>query len=110
MAVFADVNDAVEAGLAASEALAPIEVEGYRPRLRTGVHVGRPRRLGGDYLGVDVNIAARVVDAAGAGEVIASDTAFASLDHERFQVGRDKRLKATGAPRELRVARVQRAR
>jgi adenylate cyclase len=110
MAVFADVNDAVEAGLAASEALAPIEVEGYRPRLRTGVHVGRPRRLGGDYLGVDVNIAARVVDAAGAGEVMASDTAFACLDHERFHVGRDKRLKATGAPRELRVARVQRAR
>ena len=33
--------------------------DGYQPQLRAGIHLGRPRKLGGDYLGVDVNIAAR---------------------------------------------------
>jgi adenylate cyclase len=106
MATFLDAESAVDAALAAEQAVGAVEVDGYRPRMRAGVHVGRPRRLGGDYLGVDVNVAARVGDAAKAGEVVVSDTAAQQLDHGRFELGRAKRLRAEGAPRGLHVARV----
>jgi adenylate cyclase len=110
MATFVDVESAVEAALRAQEALEEVEIDGYRPRMRAGVHLGRPRRLGGDYLGVDVNVAARVGDAAKAGEVVVSDSAADQLDPELFEVGRSKRLRAQGTPRELHVSRVTRAR
>ncbi|MDQ4040296.1 MAG: adenylate/guanylate cyclase domain-containing protein [Actinomycetota bacterium] len=106
MAVFASPRQAVEAALAMHPRLEEIEVAGHTPRMRAGVHCGRPRKLGGDYLGVDVNVAARVGEAAGAAEVLVSAAACESLDPERFEIGRAKRLKAPGAPRELRVSRV----
>lgn len=107
MAVFAEVPDAVEAAVSMHPRLEAIDVDGYTPRLRAGVHCGRPRKLGGDYLGVDVNVAARVGEAAGASEVLVSQPACERLDAERFEVGRAKRLKAPGAPRELRVSSVR---
>ena len=109
MAVFEHSDDAVAAALDACAAMASIEVAGHRPRLRTGVHSGKPRKLGGDYLGVDVNIAARVVDAAKPEQVLVTDTACAALEPGRFEVGRAKRLKAAGAPKDLRVSEVRRA-
>ena len=109
MATFLDAEAAVEAALSAQEGLESVEVDGYRPRMRAGVHLGRPRRLGGDYLGVDVNIAARVGDAAKAGEVLVSGSAQQQLDAERFEFGRSKRLRAEGAPRDLHIPRVTRA-
>jgi adenylate cyclase len=109
MAVFDDAGDAVAAALGAQESLAGIEVGGYRPGMRAGVHHGRPRKLGNDYLGVDVNIAARVAEAAEAGEVLVSVPACERLDPQEHRTGRAKRLKAPGAPRELRVRPVGRA-
>ncbi|WP_307851918.1 adenylate/guanylate cyclase domain-containing protein [Williamsia sp. CHRR-6] len=67
MAVFLDGSDAIEAAHEAAVAVSAMTVAGWRPALRAGLHTGRPRRDGTDYLGVDVNIAARVADA-GAGE------------------------------------------
>ncbi|MDE3069220.1 MAG: adenylate/guanylate cyclase domain-containing protein, partial [Acidobacteriota bacterium] len=55
MATFGYAADAVEAALEAGERVAEIDVAGYHPVMRAGVHLGRPRRLGGDYFGVDVN-------------------------------------------------------
>jgi adenylate cyclase len=107
MAVFSRPQDAVDAALAAQEAIADIEVAGHRPRLRAGVHVGRPRKLGGDYLGVDVNIAARVADQANAGQVLVSDVVAERLDVQRLKVGRRRRLRASGAPRDMRVCEVK---
>lgn len=109
MATFLDAQPAVEAALDAQDALADVDIDGYRPRMRAGIHWGRPRRLGGDFLGVDVNIAARVGDAAKAGEVVVSDPARDQLDLEQYRLGRSKRLRAQGAPRELHYARVSRA-
>jgi adenylate cyclase len=79
--------------------------------MRAGVHWGRPRKLGGDYLGVDMNIAARVGDAAKAGQVLVSAPALSMLDPavHGLRIGRRKRLRAKGAPRELHVAPVVRA-
>lgn len=107
MAVFADPADAVEAALETLARLEEIEVAGHTPSMRAGVHCGRPRKLGGDYLGVDVNVAARIGAAAGGGELLVSEPVRERLDAERFDVGRAKRLKAPGAPRELRVSRVR---
>jgi adenylate cyclase len=109
MATFLDADSAVEAALTAQEAVAEVQIDGQRPRLRAGVHVGRPRLLGGDYLGVDVSAAARVGDAGNGGEVVVSDAAARQLDPELFEVGSAKRVAAEGAPRELQVARVTRA-
>jgi adenylate cyclase len=108
MATFLDVQPAVEAALDAHDALEQVEIDGYRPRMRAGVHWGRPRLLGGDYLGVDVNIAARVGDVAKAGEVAVSDPVLERLDTERLKVGRSRRLRAEGAPRELHYAKISR--
>lgn len=46
--------------------------------VRMGMHWGRPRSRGDDLVGHDVNLAARIVDVAGPGEVLVSEPA---LDH-----------------------------
>jgi adenylate cyclase len=108
MATFLTAQDAVEAALDAQDALETVEVAGYRPRMRAGVHWGRPRKLGSDFLGVDVNVAARVGEAAKAGEVLVSEAAVERLDPKGFKTGRAKRLRAEGAPRDLHVLKVSR--
>lgn len=102
MAVFDDAEKAVDAAHVTLEKVGAIEVDGYRPQLRAGVHLGRPRKVGRDYLGVDVNIAARVASGANAGEVLVSQTVCEKLDPQRFEVKR-RRFKAKGAPKELEV-------
>jgi adenylate cyclase len=72
MAIFADCEPAVETAFAAIEEVGTIRVRGYRPMLRVGIHRGRPSRIGQDYVGVDVNIAARLCEAAPAGGVLVS--------------------------------------
>lgn len=106
MSVFRAARNAVGAALQAQASVEGIEVRGHRPRLRAGVHVGRPRRVGRDYLGVDVNIAARVAQSAKGGEVLVSEPARETLDTDGFTFGRNKRLSARGAPRALAVCRV----
>lgn len=100
MAAFWDPSGAAEAAFEASGRISGIEVDGYRPRLRTGIHLGRPRRIGGDYFGVDVNVAARLADAAKPGEVLVSDHALDALEPGSVRAAK-RRFKAKGAPREL---------
>lgn len=47
--------------------------------VRMGMHWGRPRRRGDDLVGHDVNLAARIVDVAGPGEVLLSEPAVERL-------------------------------
>jgi adenylate cyclase len=103
MSVFGAARDAVRAALQSCERVGVVEVMGHSPTLRAGVHLGRPRRVGRDYLGVDVNIAARVGECAKAGEVLVSEPARESLDDEELRFGRRRRLRETGAPRNLAV-------
>lgn len=74
MAVFRDPTVAVRAVLAAKEALKSVEVAGYTPRMRVGIHTGRPQRMAADWLGVDVNIAARVMERATKGGIMVSSS------------------------------------
>lgn len=113
MAVFDEPADAVAAARAAVDAVAAIELAGHSPRLRAGVHVGTPRRLGSDWFGVDVNVAARVGAAAAPGEVLVSSTVRERLDGASaeaarpagpsFAFSRGRRLDAKGAPADLQV-------
>jgi adenylate cyclase len=106
MSVFERPERAVRAALDLQHGLSRLEVGGYTPSLRAGVHLGRPRKVGRDYLGVDVNIAARVGEAANADQVLVSDRARERLDPADFEFGRTKRLKAEGAPDSLTVCAV----
>jgi len=108
MATFLSARAAVDAALDAQAEMDAIEIGGYRPRMRAGVHWGSPRPLGGDYLGVDVNIAARVSDAAKPGQVLVSDALLAHIETDDLRTGRPKRLKADGAPRDLHIVSVSR--
>jgi len=72
MAVFRDPMVAVRAVLVAQEALTTVDVAGYTPRMRVGIHTGRPQHLADDWLGVDVNVAARVMQRATKGGIMVS--------------------------------------
>lgn len=98
MATFPTSQLAFDALTVARARLSEVEVEGWTPVMRGALHTGRPRALGGDYLGVDVNIAARLVERAGPDEVLVSDTALAGLDPERVATRR-KRSFAWSSPK-----------
>jgi adenylate cyclase len=65
--------------------------------------------VGHDYLGVDVNVAARIAEAAGAGEVLVSGAACEQLDEDAITLKRKRRFKAKGAPTDLEVYSASRA-
>ena len=85
MAVFTDPATAVRAVRTALEAVKAVEVDGYTPRMRAGIHTGRPQRIGSDWLGVDVNIAARVMERATRGGLIVSQTTLERISDEDFE-------------------------
>ena len=103
MAVFPTAAKAVRAVSEACQGLSEIEIGGYQPQIRSGVHVGKPRKIGGDYLGVDVNIAARLTEAAAPDQVLVSESARAQLGEDDFDFKRHRRFKAKGAPKDMEV-------
>ena len=103
MAVFADAGAAIYAAFEAITAISAIEVDGHRPQLRVGLHTGMPRAVDDDYLGVDVNIAARVGAAAGAGEVFISDAVVDEGRCAAFRPAAQTVSRAKGVPKETTV-------
>lgn len=79
MVVFRSPTVAIAAAVRAHEALELVEVDGYTPRMRIGIHTGRPQRIGSDWLGVDVNIAARVMERATRGGIVVSGATLESV-------------------------------
>ena len=92
---FASAADAAAAAAAAQLALAghawPDDVE---LRVRMGIHTGEPTLVAGDYVGLDVHRAARVMAAGHGGQVLLSQTTRDQLDsaHECRDLG-EHRLK-----------------
>lgn len=66
MVAFADPADALGAALAMQRAAGGV-------RLRIGIHAGEARVRAGDLIGHDVNVASRIADRAGGGEILVSD-------------------------------------
>ena len=116
MAVFTDAVTAVRATLEALDAVKTVEVAGYQPRMRAGIHTGRPQRIGSDWLGVDVNIAARVMERATRGGLIVSETtrgklSVAEVESLGVSVNRVRRQifapRQQGVPADLAMYRVK---
>jgi class 3 adenylate cyclase len=84
MAVFPDPITAIRAVRTASSALKLVEVEGYTPAMRVGIHTGRPQRIGSDWLGVDVNVAARVMESAGKGGIHISGPTLEQISEDHL--------------------------
>jgi adenylate cyclase len=106
MAVFPSSQLAFDALIQSRERLERVVVAGFRPLIRAGLHTGRPQVIGGDYLGVDVNVAARLMQKAGPGETLVSDTALAGLDATRVNTRRKKSFafgRTKGVPDDLAV-------
>jgi adenylate cyclase len=106
MATFTSPQAAFDAVVEANANLKLVTATGYKPRIRAGMHTGNPRKLGGDYLGIDVNIAARVAQKATAGEILASQSTVALLDPETVTARRKRTfalMRAKGVPDELEV-------
>jgi adenylate cyclase len=109
MAVFGDPRAGVDAALAIQDDLESVEVRGHCPRLRAGLHLGTPQRVGRDFLGTDVNVAARVGAAAGAGEVLVSGALVNEIDTSGLALKRKRGFRAKGTPSDMQVFSVRRA-
>jgi adenylate cyclase len=70
--------------------------------VRMGMHLGEVVERGQDYIGQTVNIAARVTDLAGPGELLVTEQVVRSLDGHRrlgaFRPVGPTRVKGVGAP------------
>ena len=81
-AAFASPVGAVQAAVAAQRGLAGHPwPAGFPVRVRMGVHTGEGVRGGDDYVGIDVNRAARIAVAAHGGQVIVSGATRALVEH-----------------------------
>ncbi len=107
MAVFKGVDRAIAAIEEGRERLGEIEADGYSPQIRAGIHCGKPRKVGKDYFGVDVNIAARVADGAGPDELLLSAAALEAADGANLKVSERPLLDAKGVPEEFEVYAVK---
>ena len=78
--VFESAGDATEAAAQAQRGLAEHEwPDGNEIRVRIGLHTGEPRPVDGNYVGLDVNQAARVMAAGHGGQVLVSQATRALL-------------------------------
>jgi len=78
---FADACEAIRTSLRLQERFERESLSSDLPLwVRCGMHSGRQTRRGDDLVGHDVNVAARVVDVAGPGEVLLSDATLAHVD------------------------------
>jgi adenylate cyclase len=107
MAAFEQPHEALGAVLEARRRLMDVEAQGYRPRIRAGMHIGHPQRIGGDYLGVDVNVAARITEGAKADEVLLSQPTLERLDTGQLRVRRKRFFRGKGVPQEVAVFSVK---
>jgi adenylate cyclase len=78
---FADACEAIETALRLQQAFEAESASSDLPLwVRCGMHSGQQTRRGDDLVGHDVNVAARVVDVAGPGEVLLSDATRNQVD------------------------------
>ena len=101
MAVFPDAGDSLVAAQDALAAGAQVRQNGYNAKLRAGLHFGTPRPIGSDYIGIDVNIAARLCEAARGNEVLLSAAVCDELDGDAPTPAPRPRSQLRGVPSKL---------
>jgi len=78
---FADACEALQTALRLQQRFEHESAELELPLwVRVGMHSGRQTRWGNDLVGHDVNVASRVVDVAGPGEVLLSEATMQEID------------------------------
>jgi adenylate cyclase len=106
MAIFPDCAQAVNAAFDAISEVDDLSANGFSPPLRAGVHVGTPQRIGDDFIGVDVNVAARLCEAAPGGQVLVSEEVRQRAGTDGFTTeATDCELR--GVPASLEIYRAQ---
>ena len=84
---FEDACEAIDTGLRLQERFEQEAMESDVPLwVRIGLHSGQQSRRGTDLIGHDVNVASRIMDLAGSGEVLASEATVQSADARLDQV------------------------
>ncbi|OGO51101.1 MAG: hypothetical protein A2148_07020 [Chloroflexi bacterium RBG_16_68_14] len=109
---FPDACQALEATLRLQERFEEESSESMLPLwVRVGMHSGRQTRRGDDLVGHDVNVASRVVDVAGPGEVLLSDATLAQIDDRLPDVAFEELgpVVMKGLPDPVRLYRAMRA-
>src|SRR5262245_34784581 len=82
-AVFPTATGALAAAVAAQRDLAATAwPDGATIRVRMGLHTGEGRRGGDDYVGIDVNRAARIAAVGHGGQVLLSDATLRLVEHD----------------------------
>lgn len=78
---FGDPCEAVQTGLELQERFEQEAMAGDAPLwVRIGVHTGQQSLRGDDLVGHDVNVASRIMNLAGSGEVLASEATVTGAD------------------------------
>jgi adenylate cyclase len=106
MVAFRRPRDGLNAALAMLEGASALDMDTGSTALRIGLHLGTPQRVGGDYLGTDVNVAARLAGAAAPGEILASGALIAGVGSDMLAglvVARRRGFRAKGVPTEMEV-------
>ena len=106
MVVFENADEAIEGTQEALDAVGTLRCDGYEPTLRAGVHFGEPTRIGGDYLGVDVTVAARLCEAADDNEILISNDVAQRIANDTARVWQPAPIAEKGTPGNLRVFRL----
>ncbi|HSM38395.1 MAG TPA: adenylate/guanylate cyclase domain-containing protein, partial [Candidatus Limnocylindrales bacterium] len=103
---FPDPDHAFQAAIDMQRRLAdePDPEIAVTPMVRIGIHQDEANRVGLDYEGSGVNLAARICEAAAGGEILASAATVAMAGHPvRTTEGRELALKGISAAVEVRA-------
>jgi adenylate cyclase len=101
---FGRAEGAVSAALDMLEAVTDANL----PPAHVGIHAGPVVFQGGDYFGRTVNLAARILDQARAGQTLVSDDVAASIDRDGLVVESIGPVELKGVARPVRLHRVRR--
>ena len=101
---FGRAREAVSAALEMCEAVGDADL----PPAHAGIHTGPVVFQGGDYFGRTVNLAARILEQARAGQVLVSDEVAASIEPDGFVVEAMGPVELKGVERPVRLHSVTR--
>ena len=108
---FSDACDALDACLRLQRRFETESTEAVGPLwVRMGLHFGYQTQRGDDLVGHDVNVASRIVDVAGPGEVLLSEATLVQVDDKLPDVSLEELgpVVMKGIPQPLRLYRASR--